>query len=97
MVADRLRPEPQGPHGAGGVGCLDEWQQQHLLGPAAGRASGPAGDPDQRAELRVAHQSHGGEVPEHQRLAQHVDVVLAQLAPGEPVALDADDCARLGG
>jgi triacylglycerol esterase/lipase EstA (alpha/beta hydrolase family) len=24
-------------------------------------------------------------------------MVLAQLAPGEPVALDADDCARLGG
>ena len=42
------------------------------------------------AQARVGH----GDLP-RDPLVQAM--VLAQLAPGEPVPLDADDCARLGG
>ena len=42
------------------------------------------------AQSQVGH----GDLP---RDAVVVEIVLAQLAPGEPVQLDADDCASLGG
>jgi triacylglycerol lipase len=42
------------------------------------------------AQARVGH----GDLP---RNAVVLEMVLAQLAPGEPVVLDADDCAGLGG
>ena len=42
------------------------------------------------AQARIGH----GELPRNPVVQA---MVLAQLAPGEPVALDQDDCARLGG
>ena len=50
-----------------------------VLGPAADRSRGSSADPDQWAELRVADEAHRDDVPEHQRLHQHVDAVGTQL------------------
>jgi triacylglycerol lipase len=42
------------------------------------------------ARARLGH----GDLPRHPVV---VEMVLAELAPGEPVPLDASDCAALGG
>jgi triacylglycerol lipase len=67
-------------------------QDRTVTPPDSARLEGALNLPVQSvcAQARVTH----GDLP-RDPLVQAM--VLAQLAPGEPVALDADDCARLGG
>jgi triacylglycerol esterase/lipase EstA (alpha/beta hydrolase family) len=67
-------------------------QDRTVTPPDSARLEGALNLPVQSvcAQARIGH----GDLP-RDPLVQAM--VLAQLAPGEPVPLDADDCARLGG
>jgi triacylglycerol esterase/lipase EstA (alpha/beta hydrolase family) len=67
-------------------------QDRTVTPPDSARLDGALNLPVQSvcAQARVSH----GDLPRHPLVQA---MVLAQLAPGEPVALGADDCARLGG
>jgi triacylglycerol lipase len=67
-------------------------QDRTVTPPESARLEGALNLPVQSvcAQARIGH----GDLP-RDPLVQAM--VLAQLAPGEPVALDAEDCARLGG
>lgn len=67
-------------------------QDQTVTPPDSARLEGALNLPVQSvcASARIGH----GDLPRDPFVQA---LVLAQLAPGEPVALDADDCARLGG
>ncbi len=67
-------------------------QDRTVTPPDSARLEGALNLPVQAvcAQARVGH----GDLPRDPFVQE---MVLAQLAPGEPVALDADDCARLGG
>ena len=67
-------------------------QDRTVTPPDSARLEGALNLPEQSvcAQARIGH----GDLP---RAPLVQAMLLAQLAPGEPVALDADDCARLGG
>jgi hypothetical protein len=67
-------------------------QDRTVTPPDSARLEGALNLPVQSvcARAQVGH----GDLPRH---ALVLAMVLAELAPGEPVPLDATDCARLGG
>jgi triacylglycerol lipase len=67
-------------------------QDRTVTPPDSARLEGALNLPVQAvcAQAQVGH----GDLPRH---AVVLEMVLAQLAPGEPVPLDAGDCAALGG
>ena len=90
-VLARLNPGDETPEGPTWVSIWTT-QDTTVTPPDTARLDGALNLPVQSvcAQAQVGHR----ELP---RDAVVLEMVLAQLAPGEPVPLDADDCAALGG
>ena len=90
-LLSRLNAEDETPDGPTWVSIWTT-QDRTVTPPDSARLEGALNLPVQSVcgQARIGH----GDLP-RDPLVQAM--VLAQLAPGEPVALDADDCARLGG
>ena len=90
-VLARLNADDETPEGPTWVSIWTT-QDRTVTPPDSARLEGALNLPVQSvcAEARVAH----GDLPRHPVV---VEIVLAELAPGEPVSLDASDCASLGG
>jgi triacylglycerol esterase/lipase EstA (alpha/beta hydrolase family) len=90
-VLARLNAEDETPEGPTWVSIWTT-QDRTVTPPESARLDGALNLPVQSvcAQARLGH----GQLP---RDPVVIEMVLAQLAPGEPVPLDAADCARLGG
>jgi triacylglycerol esterase/lipase EstA (alpha/beta hydrolase family) len=90
-VLDRLNAGDETPDGPTWVSIWTT-QDRTVTPPDSARLDGALNLTVQSvcAQAQVAH----GELPRHPVV---IEMVVAELAPGEPVPLDASDCAALGG